>query len=415
MEAKRIKKGGNLCVLFLLVGVFLTGCGGDSTSSNTQAEVYLAIKNLRLELQNNLGKTVPPLSVFVQIPTETVFASAAETPAEAITPDTYFRMASITKNLTATAILLMQQYGWLDMTQSITANMPGGNTPYVPNTPDYAIPYKEEITIEQLLGHTAGVYDVDNDPVPGCDGNNYVEWMLEQNPDHQFTNVEQIRQDAVHQLSYFAPGTDYHYSDTGYTLLAEIIGRVYTCHAETEKRYADFILEHVVGAETPYPLAMAFPYLASDQNMPEPYVCGTVFSPEGDKIYCRDNMSAFPANGNGVGTMRQLNTYVRTLMRAENVLTPESVSLMQHDTSTDNPSYGLGCHQWQYLGYGHKGDHRGYSAIMAYNPETGVSIVVLLPLWDERSLENFTACQMTLFNAAFETLKVLGYPAETLN
>ncbi len=126
-------------------------------------------------------------------------------------------------------------------------------------------------------------------------------------------------------------------------------------------------------------------------------------------------MSAFPANGNGVGTMSQLNTYVRTLMRGENVLTPESVSLMQHDTSTDNPSYGLGCHQWQYLGYGHKGDHRGYSATMAYNPETGVSIVVMLPLWDERSLENFTACQMTLFNAAFETLKVLGYPAETLH
>ncbi len=147
----------------------------------------------------------------------------------------------------------MQQYDWLDMTQTVTANMTGGNTPYVPDTLDYAIPYKEEITIEQLLGHTAGVYDVDNDPVPGCDGNNYVDWMLEQNPDHQFTNVEQIRQDAVHQLKYFAPGMGYHYSDTGYTLLAEIIGRVYTCHAETEKRYADFILEHVVGAETQYP------------------------------------------------------------------------------------------------------------------------------------------------------------------
>jgi D-alanyl-D-alanine carboxypeptidase len=51
---------------------------------------------------------------------------------------------------------------------------------------------------------------------------------------------------------------------------------------------------------------------------------------------------------------------------------------------------------------------------MAYNPETEVSIVALLPLWDERSLDNFIACQITLFNAAFKTLEVLGYPAELM-
>lgn len=415
MATKLIKKAANLCVLFLLLGVFLTGCSGDSSSSNPQDEVWMALNSLRLELQNQLGKTVPPLSVFVQTPTETVFVSAADSQEDQISSDTYFRIASITKNFTATAILLMQQYGWLDISHTITAIMPGGDIPYVPDTSDYAIPYKDQITIEQLLQHTAGVYDVDNSPVPGCEGNNYVEWMLEQNPDHQFTNAEQVRQDAIHQLSYFAPGTDYHYSDTGYTLLAEIIGRVYTYHSETEKNYSDFIMEYLIGVETPYPLAMAFPYLATDQTMPTPYVCGMVFTPEGDEIYCRDNMSAFPANGNGVGTMRQLNTFVRTLMRGENVLTPESVSMMQQDTSTYEPAYGLGCKQWQYLGYGHKGDQRGYTSIMAYNPETEVSIVALLPLWDERSVDNYIACQMTMFNAAFETLKVLGYPAETLN
>lgn len=404
------------CLVGMLVLMLLaSGCSGDSSSSvDRNTQVYLAIEDLRLELQNKLGKTVPPLSVFVKTPTESVFVSAAEIPEEAITRDTYFRIASITKTFTATAILLMQQYGWLDISHTITATMPGGTEPYVPDTSDYAILYKDQITIEQLLQHTAGVYDVDNDPVPGCEGNNYVEWMLEQNPDYQFTNAEQVRQDAIHQLSYFAPGTDYHYSDTGYTLLAEIIGRVYTYHSETEKSYSDFIMEHLVGVETPYPLAMAFPYLATDQTMPTPYVCGMVFTPEGDEIYCRDNMSAFQANGNGVGTMRQLNTFVRTLMRSENVLIQESVSLMQHDTSTYEPSYGLGCKEWQYLGYGHKGDTRGYTSIMAYNPETEVSIVALLPLWDERSLDNFIACQITLFNAAFKTLEVLGYPAELM-
>jgi len=395
--------------------VLALGCSGDSSSSNLETQVCSAIKDLHLELQNKLGKPVPPLSVFMQTPTETVFASAANTLEAAITPDTYFRIASITKNITGTAILLMQQYGWLEISHTIITIMPGGEEPYVPNTPDYAIPHKEEITIEQLLQHTAGVYDVDNDPSPDpdCKDKTYDECKLDQDPDYQFTAAEIVRQDAFYGKSSFPPGTNYGYSDTGYTLLGEIISRVYSFHAEKEKTCSDFILEHVVGTRTPYPLAMAFPYLGADQTMPYPYVCGTVFGLDGDKMYCRDNMSAYVANGNGLGTLRQLNTFVRTVMRSDNVLTPESVALMQNDTSSFNPDYGLGCKRWQYLGYGHKGDHRGYTSIMAYNPETDVSIVVLLPLWDERSEENFAACQKTLFKAAFATLKVLGYPAET--
>ena len=403
-----IRLVGMLVLMFAALG-----CSGDSSSPvDRNREVHMAIKDLRLELQNKIGRTVPPLSVLAQTPTETVFASAAETLTEALTPDTYFRMASITKNFTATAILLMQQYGWLHISHTITTTIPGGDSPYIPDTPDFAIPYKKEITIEQLLQHTAGVYDVDNDPVPGCDGNNYVEWMLEQDPDHQFTAAEQLRQNALYELTYFAPGTDFHYSDTGYNLLGVIIGRVYAHHAEAEKTYADFVLEQVVGSGTSHPLAMDFPSLATDQAMPSPHVCGTVFTQNGDEVYCRDNMSAFPANGNGIATMAQLNTFVRTLMLGENVLSPESVALMQEDTSPPEPTYGLGCKKFQYLGYGHKGDHRGYSAIMAYNPETDVSIVAMLPLWDSRNRDNFNACQLTLYNAAYRTLEMLGYPAQ---
>lgn len=401
-----------------MVGLMLLalGCSGDSSSSSDhEIEVLLAINSLRVELQNNFGQPVPALSVLAQTPTETVFASAANTQEEAITPDTYFRIASITKTFTATAILLMQQNGWLDISHTITTTMPAGNDPYIPDTSDYDIPYKKEITIEQLLQHTAGVYDVASDPVPGCGGTDYVEWMLEQQPDYQFTAAELVRQDAIYQLSYFAPGTDYHYSNTGYTLLSEIISRVYSFHAKAPKTYSDFVMEHVVGPATPYPLAMAFPYLGTDQTMPSPSFCGKEITADGDKIYCRDNLSGYVAEGNGLATMEQLNTFVRTLMRGENVLGPESVALMQNDASSFNPDYGLGCHKYQYLGYGHAGDIRGYHAIMAYNPETQVSIVTLLPLWDTRSLDNFKACQITLYEAAYATLKILGYPAGTFN
>jgi len=48
---------------------------------------------------------------------------------------------------------------------------------------------------------------------------------------------------------------------------------------------------------------------------------------------------------------------------------------------------------------------------MTYNPETQVSIVTLLPLWDAPSEENLIACQKTLYGAACATLEILGCPA----
>jgi len=270
---------------------------------------------------------------------------------------------------------------------------------------------KKDIKIEQLLQHTAGVWDVANEPAPGCGEEDYVDCMLERDPDHQFTAGELVRQNAISENCYCEPGDCCKYSNTGYTLLGKIISRVYSFHANTKKTYSDFLLEHLVGGTTPYPLAMGFPYLGKDQTMPSPSVCGREITEDGDKIYCRDNLSGHVAEGNGLATMGQLNTFVRTLMRGENVLGPESVSLMQKDVSSWDPDYGLGCKKIQYLGYGHAGDTRGYHVVMAYNPETQVSIVSMLPLWDMRSRDNFAACQKILYYAAYAALSILGYPA----
>ncbi|MEZ4689805.1 MAG: hypothetical protein R3A12_06335 [Ignavibacteria bacterium] len=67
--------------------------------------------------------------------------------------------------------------GWLYIKDNITDRIPGSDMSYVPDSPEFAIPYKNQITIEQLLQHSAGVYDVDNDPVPGYDGLSYVDYM----------------------------------------------------------------------------------------------------------------------------------------------------------------------------------------------------------------------------------------------
>lgn len=71
---------------------------------------------------------------------------------------THFRAASTTKTFTAAAIMLLDQRGLLKIDDLLTAAMPGASgQPYLPATAGFAIPYKGQITIRQLLQHRAGV------------------------------------------------------------------------------------------------------------------------------------------------------------------------------------------------------------------------------------------------------------------
>ncbi len=214
-------------------------CGGVRAAALTPAEkVSNAVHAVRLNLETALGVPVPSLSVLLETSNETFFASSAAAPGQALTPDTTFRFASNTKSFTAAAILRLHRQGLLDIQAKITDNIPGSAIPYVPADTNWNIPHKDEITIAQLLRHSAGVYDVDNDPVPGCGGAPYVTYRLDLEPEHQFTAAELVGQVALHRLEFFAPNRNYHYSDTGYTILGEIIARVYSRFCGAPKTYS---------------------------------------------------------------------------------------------------------------------------------------------------------------------------------
>ncbi len=249
-----MKKIPLLFVIFF--SLILVACELDDDGTPTvQNELDRAVERVRLALETTLNKKVPSLSVLIETPDASYFTSSVAQGAEPVTPDTYFRFASNTKNFTATAILNMNQDGWLDYTDRIVGSVPGSNIPYVPATESWNIPYKDQITIEQLLQHSAGVYDVDNDPVPGYNGMGYVPYRLSQDPNHQFSSAELVEQNVIHNLSYFAPGTaNYHYSNTGFTILSETIARVYTYRSGSNKTYGDYLRDYIYGDTAPVPL-----------------------------------------------------------------------------------------------------------------------------------------------------------------
>ncbi|QJW89471.1 beta-lactamase family protein [Spirosoma taeanense] len=410
----RICAGVSPWSLITLLPCLLGACSvinlEDHRDTNTQ-KVQQAVNQVRADLEASLQHQVPSLNVLIQTPTEKIFASSVPPGNAPVTETTYFRFASNTKNFTSTAILNMYEDDWLDFRAPITGLIPGTTVPYVPDTPNWNFPYKNSITIEQLLQHSAGVFDVDNDPVPGFGGLSFTESTQTADPTHQFSTDEMVDQLIRHNLSYFAPGTGYHYSNTGYSILAKIIERVYSVKSGSTKTYGDYLKDYVIGSTAPVPVTIHFPVRADDTVLPSPHMAGLVLSPGSARQYGDYNMSAQVGEGNGYGTMAALNTYIRSLMKGQNVLKPETVQIMQTDVSSANPTYALGTTFTKNVGYGHNGARIGNLALIAYDPLTDVSVVVYLPLWDlTQGDTSFLKCFTALYDAAYAARTTLGYP-----
>jgi CubicO group peptidase (beta-lactamase class C family) len=112
------------------------------------------------------------------------------------TPRTVFDIGSISKNLTLAAALALVEDGRLALSARLGALLPG-----VPAD-------KRAITVRQLLEHRAGLpqYVV---PAPGGD---FVE-----------LSRDQALRRILRRPLRFEPGTDYGYSDAGYTIAAALI------------------------------------------------------------------------------------------------------------------------------------------------------------------------------------------------
>lgn len=299
--------------------------------------------------------------------------------------DRHFRIASVTKTFTAAGIMLLDQRGALRIDDKITDMIPGKDIPYVPDTPEYAIPYKDKITIRMLLMHRAGVFDQSNNPVPENEysraleyvGKNYLEYMLEKDPEHTFTIDELVGVNARNHLSFFEPGTAYHYSDTGYSILGKIIERV------SGKSYGDFVRDELL---VPNGLSgTGLVEKGADQDLPEPFVRGYVWMKGTPTEVTRSNLSPHVAEGNIYSTPFDLATWCKKLLKGEAGLTKETVGMMMKGMVRDMPNseYGLGLVSFPATGYyGHGGAHEGYLTMMYYNPSTDVAYVIFTNVWD---------------------------------
>lgn len=136
----------------------------------------------------------------------------------AITPSTRFDIGSVSKQFTATAILLLEAGGVLDRHTSVSEVLDG-----MP-------PWADEVEIDDLIHHTSGIPDY-IDVLLG-DGHSMSDRTT------QADAVEAVR--AVSELE-FEPGSVWSYSNSNYVLLAEI------AEAISGETLPTFLAERVFG------------------------------------------------------------------------------------------------------------------------------------------------------------------------
>ena len=123
-----------------------------------------------------------------------------------ITEDTIFQLASISKTLTGTAVMLLVRQGKLSLEDRITK--------YFPELTAY-----EGVTVRHLLNHTSGIPDYFDD----ADWFIHI-WEEEKRIPGNDEIVRFLRETKAEP--YFAPGEGLHYSNTGFNLLALLVERL---------------------------------------------------------------------------------------------------------------------------------------------------------------------------------------------
>ena len=160
--------------------------------------------------------TVPAAALHLSAPgLEWEGAAGLADPAtgEPMTPHHPVRIASNTKTFVAAAVLRLDERGQLGLDDPIASHLSGGHLELL-RSGGYD---PAGITVRHLLTHTSGLYD-------HTDADQYAERILAE-PQHRWSRTEQLEAAMAWGDPWGAPGEVYHYADSGYILLGEVLER----------------------------------------------------------------------------------------------------------------------------------------------------------------------------------------------
>jgi len=260
----------------------------------------------------------------------------------AATPETNYRLASVTKQFTATAILLLAEDGKLSLGDRVKK--------WLPSLP----PAVDPVTIGQLLTHTSGIVDYED--------------VIPSGTTTQLHDADVLRLLEPHDSTYFKPGTSYRYSNSGYALLALIVERA------SGKSFAAFLRERIF-----IPLGMAHT-VAYEEGISTVPTRALGYTMKVGRWTRKDQSVTSAVLGDG-GIYSSIDDLVRwdaawydsRLLRNES----RALAVRPHtDTDKADVKYGFG---WRITGESlwHSGETSGFRNVIVRYPIRRLAVVIL--------------------------------------
>jgi len=256
-------------------------------------------------------------------------------------PDGTLRIASNTKTYVAASVLRLVEEGRLDLDApaervlrpaSVATLREGGYRP-------------EAITVRMLLQHSGGLYDYATDE-------NYIARVM-QEPGHRWTRAEQLEWAVSAGAPYGIPGQVFHYSDTGYILLGEVIEVV---SGQTMPAAMRSLLDFDrLGLRATW-----FETLEPELDAAPPRLLQHT---DGIDVALIDASSDLYGGGGLVSTLPEMARFYRALLQGEVFSKAGTLAMMLEPSpqslAQGGDGYGMGLGRWRLAGgvdcYGHVG------------------------------------------------------------
>jgi CubicO group peptidase (beta-lactamase class C family) len=317
----------------------------EARGTDDYAEPIAASRALVREIMEN--QNVPGVSVAVGIGGDIVwsegFGWADLELGVPVTPLTKFRIGSVSKTVTASAVGILLERGQLDLDAPIQE--------YVPDFPEKRWP----ITTRQLGGHIAGVRHYRG---------------LEMYSDRRYPTVESGLEIFAEDTLLFEPETDYSYSSYGWNLLSAVLEGA--SGEEFLQFMADEVFEplglrHTVADHTDSIVAYRTSFYESERGG------GIVNAPYVDNSYKW-------AGGGFLSTPEDLVRFAQAHMQP-GFLTAETLEILQTPQTLRNgesTGYGIGWRTYTQddgdLMLGHSGGSVGGTTLMVIVPEHDIVV-----------------------------------------
>ena len=257
------------------------------------------------------------------------------------TPDAKFRIGSITKQFTATAILQLAEQGRLSIDDPVSKYYPAAPAAW------------SKITIRHLLTHTSGIPTYT--ALPG---------FFDRQARMPFKPEELVKLTQDKPLD-FEPGSQYAYDNSGYVLLGVIVEKA------SGQPYAKYLQDHIFG-----PLGMHDTGFDSNQAIIARHASGYNVGPNGAVNAAFLDMSVPFSAGSLYSTVDDLLIWDQALYAAK-PLKAESLKAMFTDYGH---KYGFGFQidsKWDHPRIAHGGGINGFITEFERYPQDRLTVVVL--------------------------------------